>query len=310
MQLDDIPEIKVQKISDKFLDEHQVQLDILRLDQIHPHISGNKWFKLKYNLLEARKKGYDTLLTFGGAFSNHLYATAAAGKEDSFKTIGVVRGEKVLPLNTTLAFAEAQDMQLEFISRSDYQHKGEATFQKELQKKFGDCFIIPEGGSNALAVKGCTEIVQTPENYDYICCSAGTGGTLAGIIEKAKNKAQVLGFSALKGGSFLYDEINRLTQAYSGNQYENYQIVEDYHFGGYAKANTELVNFINEFKREQEILLDPIYTGKMIYGIMDMINKGYFKLGSKILAIHSGGLQGIIGFNERYLKKNLRILVS
>lgn len=310
MQLDDIPDIAIQKIYTKELDHHKVKLDLLRLDQVHPHISGNKWFKLKYNLLEARKKGYDTLLTFGGAFSNHLYATAAAEKEYGFKTIGVVRGEKVVPLNPTLAFAEAQGMHLKFVSRAEYRRKESEELHQQFQDEFGLCFILPEGGSNALAVKGCTEIVQTPENYDYICCSAGTGGTLAGIIEKTKNKARVLGFSALKGGSFLYDEINRLTQAYSGNQYENYQIVEDYHFGGYAKANTELVNFINEFKREQEILLDPVYTGKMIYGIMDMINKGYFKPGSKILAIHSGGLQGIIGFNERYLKKNLRILVS
>lgn len=304
------PSVSTVRLKHALCEAFNISLDMLRLDQVHPHISGNKWFKLKYNLLEARKEGYETLLTFGGAFSNHLYATAAAGKEYGFKTIGIVRGEKVLPLNPTLAFAEAQGMQLQFISRSDYQHKGEAAFQEELQKKFGDCFIIPEGGSNALAVKGCTEMIPTPEAYDYICCSAGTGGTIAGIVEQVKNKARVLGFSALKGGRFLYDEINSLTQAYSGIQYENYQIVEDYHFGGYAKANAELVNFINQFKKEQNIQLDPIYTGKMVYGLLDMIKQGYFETGSRILAVHSGGLQGITGFNKRYQKKNLRILVS
>ncbi|MDF9800447.1 1-aminocyclopropane-1-carboxylate deaminase [Catalinimonas alkaloidigena] len=310
MQLDHIPEINTQKISHKLLDEHQVQLDMLRLDQVHSHISGNKWFKLKYNLLEARKRGYDTLLTFGGAFSNHLYATAAAGNEYGFKTIGIVRGEKVLPFNYTLAFAEEQGMHLKFIGRAEYQQKGSKKFQEQLQNEFGPCYILPEGGSNALAVKGCTEIIQDPKAYDYLCCSIGTGGTISGIIEKAQNKAQVLGFSALKGGGFLYDEINKLTQDHSGTQYANYLISEDYHFGGYAKADAALVSFINQFKKEQDILLDPIYTGKMMYGIMDMIEKGYFKAESKILAVHSGGLQGIIGFNERYEKKNLRILGS
>ncbi len=300
----------LQNIQIDLSEEHQIQLDILRLDQVHPHISGNKWFKLKYNLLEAEAEGHDTLLTFGGAFSNHIYATAAAGKEYGFKTIGIVRGEKVLPLNSTLAFAEAHGMHLKFVGRSAYKLKGEEAFQKNLQEEFGKCFIIPEGGSNSLAVKGCTEIVENPENYDYICCCVGTGGTIAGILERVQNQSQVLGFSALKGGNFLSDEINRLTMAYSGNQYSNYQIVEDYHFGGYAKANAELVNFINQFKVEQGILLDPIYTGKMIFGLLDMMDRDFFDPESRILAIHSGGLQGIIGFNERYQRKNLRILIS
>lgn len=310
MQADDIPEIKTQTIDSVLLREHHVHLDMLRLDEVHPEISGNKWFKLKYNLLEARSRGYDTLLTFGGAFSNHLYATAAAGKPYGFKTIGIVRGEKVLPLNATLAYAEKQGMKLEFVSRETYRQKEEEQFRQQLLRRFGEMYILPEGGSNRLAVKGCTEIVQAPEDYDYICCSVGTGGTIAGILEKTQERAQMLGFSALKGGSFLYAAINTLTRAYSGNLYHNYQIIEDYYCGGYAKANAALVAFINQFKQEQHILLDPIYTGKMMYGLMDMIRRGYFKAGSRILAIHSGGLQGIRGFNERYQKKNLRILVE
>ncbi|WPP48229.1 1-aminocyclopropane-1-carboxylate deaminase/D-cysteine desulfhydrase [Catalinimonas niigatensis] len=310
MLLHDIPDIGLQNINMPLLREHKVQLDILRVDKVHSEISGNKWFKLKYNLLEAGTQGYATLLTFGGAFSNHLYATAAAGKLHGFKTIGIVRGEKTLPLNSTLTYAEAQGMRLEFINRDAYRRRGEAEFQQRLVAQFGPCYILPEGGSNRLAVKGCTEIVQKPENYDYISCSIGTGGTVAGILEKTLNKNQLLGFSALKGGNFLYDEINTLTRAYSGNHYTNYRIVEDYHFGGYAKANTELVNFINQFKQLHQIQLDPVYTGKMMYGLLDMVEKGYFSTGSSILAIHSGGLQGITGFNERFQKKNLRILVD
>jgi 1-aminocyclopropane-1-carboxylate deaminase/D-cysteine desulfhydrase-like pyridoxal-dependent ACC family enzyme len=292
------------------LEAAKVSLHLLRLDEVHPLISGNKWFKLKYNLLKARQEGHDTLLTFGGAYSNHIFATAAAGKEYGFKTIGIIRGEKTEPLNPTLKFASEQGMQLVYVSREDYRNKDSPRFHDWLVSQFGRCFIIPEGGSNTLAVRGCAEILHLPHAYHYIACCVGTGGTLAGILESNQEQAKVLGFSALKGGNFLYEEVNRLTKAYSGNMYENYRIVEDYHFGGYAKADTELVDFINRFRQEQQVQLDPIYTGKMMYGLFDMAAAGYFPQGSRILAVHSGGLQGIQGFNARYRKKNLRIIVD
>lgn len=310
MQFNDQPKIGIQNIHSALLDHHQLSLDMLRVDEIHPLISGNKWFKLKYNLLRAREEGHHTLLTFGGAFSNHIFATAAAGKEYGFKTVGLIRGEKTAPLNPTLAFAAEQGMQLEYISREDYRQIYDGEFQQGLIRKFGKSYILPEGGSNALAVRGCAEILPPHLHYDYIACCVGTGGTLAGILEKNREQAVVLGFSALKGGGFLYEEINQLTQAHSGNIYQNYRIVEDYHFGGYAKANAELVDFINDFRQEQQIQLDPIYTGKMMYGIFDLLAKKFFPPGSRILAMHSGGLQGIKGFNERYQKKKYHIFID
>lgn len=292
------------------LEAANISLHLLRLDEVHPLISGNKWFKLKYNLLKARDEGHDTLLTFGGAFSNHIYATAAAGKEYGFRTIGIIRGEQNEPLNPTLKFASEQGMQLEYVSREDYQEKDSSKFRDWLSRQFGRCFIIPEGGSNVLAVKGCTEILPHKLNYQYIACCVGTGGTLTGLLESNQGQAEILGFSALKGGSFLYKEVDRLTQAYSGNIYQHYQIVKDYHFGGYARANAELVDFINTFRQEQQVQLDPVYTGKMMYGLFNMAAEGFFPKGSRILTVHSGGLQGISGFNERYRKKNYRIIVD
>ncbi|MFP4293137.1 MAG: 1-aminocyclopropane-1-carboxylate deaminase/D-cysteine desulfhydrase [Cyclobacteriaceae bacterium] len=310
IELAAIPQLRSQHIDIPFLAELGTKLEILRVDEVHPLISGNKWYKLKYNLLQARAEGHQRLLSFGGAFSNHIYALAAAGKAYGFQTIGVIRGEKAEPLNATLSFAEAQGMQLHFISREAYRHKADYLFLQELLQRLGPCYLIPEGGSNTLAVKGCCEIIARPDDYDYIACCVGTGGTLAGILEKTQKRTKVLGFAALKGGDFLYEEVNRLTSAFSGSIYDNYKIVTDYHFGGYAKATPVLVGFINDFKKEHKILLDPIYTGKMMYGLLDMAKQGFFKSGSRILAVHSGGLQGISGFNERYAKKNLQIFVD
>lgn len=294
------PPLDIDNINTPTLSAAGVKLDLLRLDQVHSTVSGNKWYKLKYNLQAAQEQGHRTLLTFGGAFSNHIYATAAAGKAQGLRTIGIIRGEEHLPLNPTLVFAKAQGMQLVYVSRKVYRSKNEKEFADWLSSQFGKCFIIPEGGSNALAVRGCQEILPLQHSYDYIVCCAGTGGTLAGLLTSQHDKSQMLGFSALKGGSFLYDEVDRLTTEYCGEAYKNYKIIEDYHFGGYAKANVGLVEFINKFKQEHGITLDPIYTGKMMYGLSDMIATGYFAKGSQVLAIHSGGLQGIQGFNQRF----------
>ncbi|TWO34458.1 1-aminocyclopropane-1-carboxylate deaminase/D-cysteine desulfhydrase [Seonamhaeicola sediminis] len=282
-----------------------VELYVKREDKIHPFVSGNKYRKLKYNLLEAQSRGCDTLLTFGGAFSNHIAAVAYAGKVFGFKTIGIIRGEELkgkVNDNETLSFAKFNGMQFEFISRDLYRNKTSAGFQKHLNEFFGNFYLVPEGGTNYLAVKGCEEILsKADKEFDYVCSAVGTGGTISGLINCSKPSQQVLGFPALKG-SFLKEDISKFVTK------TNWNLITDYHFGGYAKINEELITFINKFKADNAISLDPIYTGKMLFGIYDLIKKGFFKKGTKILAIHTGGLQGVGGMNSVLKKKGLPII--
>ncbi len=299
----------VQEIKNNLLQSKGVQLLVKRDDLINPQVSGNKWRKLKYNLLAAKEAQQNTLLTFGGAFSNHIYATAAAGKVFGFKTIGVIRGDHIEPLNATLAYAEKVGMELHFIARSEYRKKEEVAFQQNLQKKLGPFFLIPEGGTNENAIKGCSELVeevahQLPELPDYWCASCGTGGTLSGIIAGLNGEKKIIGFSALKG-DFHQKDIQMLLSHVSdtlkvSDTLDNWQINTAYHFGGYAKFKPTLIDFINTFKQENNIQLEPIYTGKLFYGIYDLIKNDYFPKGSSILAVHTGGLQGIAGFNRRF----------
>ncbi len=293
-------EAPLQQINGPLLQQHGIELWLKREDLLHPTISGNKLRKLKYNLQEAKQLQKDVLLTFGGAYSNHIAATAAAGAEFGFKTIGIIRGEEHLPLNPTLSFATACGMQLHYISREDYRRKQESEFLQDLTQKYNQPYIIPEGGTNALAVKGCTEIVSDISiDYDYICCASGTGGTIAGIIAGLGGKKQVLSFPALKGGEFLQQEIEQLILNYNGRHYSNWHLVTNYHFGGYAKVKPELLEFIKQFQTQHQIPLEPVYTGKMLYGIYDLVKQGFFPKGSRIIAIHTGGLQGNAGFKER-----------
>jgi 1-aminocyclopropane-1-carboxylate deaminase len=288
------------------LPDKNIQLYIKREDKIHPFVSGNKYRKLKYNLVEAQKQGFDTLLTFGGAFSNHIAAVASAGKIMGFKTIGVIRGEELgskIPENATLSFAQRNGMRFKFISRELYRKKTSKKVLNELHEAFGNFYLVPEGGTNKLAVKGCEEILtEFDKTFDYVCTAIGTGGTISGLINCSKPSQQVLGFPALKG-NFLQEDISKFVTQ------NNWKLVTDYHFGGYAKINEELVVFINRFKKDFGIPLDPVYTGKMMFGVMDLIQKGYFPEHSKILAIHTGGLQGIAGMNSVLKKKNLPIII-
>ncbi|WP_111685356.1 1-aminocyclopropane-1-carboxylate deaminase/D-cysteine desulfhydrase [Winogradskyella tangerina] len=267
---------------------------------IHPFISGNKYRKLKYNLQEAQQEGKRVLLTFGGAYSNHIAATAYAGKEYGFKTVGVIRGEELISKvddNPTLNFARSCGMQFKFISREAYRAKGSEDFLQDLNSEFGDFYLIPEGGTNSLAVMGCAEILQTSDaQFDFICCCVGTGGTISGLINTSEAHQKVLGFPALKG-DFLQQDIRKFATR------ENWELIGDYHFGGYGKIKPELIAFINRFKRTYDIPLDPVYTGKMMYGIFDMMESGFFPKDSKILAIHTGGLQGIEGMNLKLKQK-------
>jgi 1-aminocyclopropane-1-carboxylate deaminase len=299
-----------QQISLPILEEKKVELFIKREDLIHPFVSGNKFRKLKYNLHEAKKLKKKSLLTFGGAYSNHILATAVAGKLEGFKTFGIIRGEelgknitKTLEENATLREAHEHGMKFHFVSRELYRQKSSFGFIEKMKNKWGDFYLIPEGGTNFLAVDGCQEILTKEDSeFDFICAAVGTGGTISGLIKSLKKHQKVIGFPALKG-NFLSEEIKKYIV-----KKHNWRLQKEYHFGGYAKFTDELIEFINNFKQETGILLDPVYTGKMIFGILDLIKKDTFVEGSKLLAIHTGGIQGISGFNKELLKKNKQII--
>lgn len=285
--------------------DKNIQLFMKREDLLHPFISGNKFRKLKYNLLEAKSQNKHIILTFGGAFSNHIAATAYAGKMNGLKTIGIIRGEELeskISSNPTLSFAQENGMQFYFVSREDYRLKEAEAFQNDLKKQFGDFYLVPEGGTNDLAVKGCEEILnEETKSYDYICTCIGTGGTISGLINASEKHQKILGFPALKG-DFLQEDIRKFAKQ------NNWELISDFHFGGYAKINTELVTFINDFKSEYNIQLDPIYTAKMMFGLLKMISTEKFEANSKILSIHSGGLQGIDGMNLRLKSKGMPLI--
>ncbi|HEX8016462.1 MAG TPA: pyridoxal-phosphate dependent enzyme [Flavobacterium sp.] len=284
---------------------NDISLTIKREDLIHPFVSGNKFRKLKYNLLQAKTENKTTLLTFGGAFSNHIAAVAYAGKEQGIKTIGIIRGDELfdkIQENPTLKFAQENGMQFEFVSRENYRLKSDESYIENLKEKFGDFYLVPEGGTNELAVKGCEEILTEEDSvFNYVCCAVGTGGTISGLINSALSNQKILGFPALKG-DFLNDEIRIFAKK------DNWNLISDYHFGGYGKINLELIEFINAFFEENKVPLDPIYTGKMVFGVIDLIHKNYFPAHSKILLIHTGGLQGIEGMNIKLKQKKLPIL--
>jgi 1-aminocyclopropane-1-carboxylate deaminase len=291
------------KIEDPIIKDSGIKLFIKREDLNHPELSGNKWHKLKYNLIAAKEKGCETLLTFGGAYSNHIYATAAASKLFGFKTIGIIRGEEQLPLNPTLSFASSKGMKIHYVNRKTYREKNLTEFIKQLRQKFGNFYLVPEGGTNILAVKGTSEIISNIDiDFDYVCCACGTGGTLAGLITGLNGRKKVLGFSVLKGGSFLLNDVEKLIYDSVGKKYNNWDINLDFHFGGYAKINSDLINFIQRFQNITSIPIEPIYTGKLLFGVYNLILNHYFGSEKKILAIHTGGLQGLMGMKSKVLK--------
>lgn len=281
-------------------------LFVLREDRIHPEISGNKYRKLKYNLEAFSQGNYESILSFGGAYSNHIAALAAAGREFKIPTIGIIRGEELkdkIQGNPTLSYAKQNGMRLEFVSRTTYREKNQPKFLEELRMKFGNVYILPEGGTNEMAIKGCEEILgKHTAEFDYICCAVGTGGTIRGILNSALPHQKVLGFPALKDSEFLKNEINQVGKR------SNFDWINNFHFGGYGKYSTELIDFINEFKNQYNVPLEPIYTGKMFYGIVQLMKEKFFPVDSKILAVHTGGLQGIEGINQRLKEKNKPLL--
>lgn len=272
---------------------------MLREDLNHPFVSGNKWWKLRDNLKEAVRTG-KPILTFGGAYSNHIYATAAASNELGIASIGIVRGEPGEKESETLTFAKRMGMSVHHVSRESYRKKEEDSFLNKMKQKFGDVYIIPEGGTNELAVRCCQEwgakiLNKYGEQFDYICISAGTGGSAAGIISVMSDKKKVVVFSALKNGLFLSDQILEHLRSLGTDRITNYTLQTDYHFGGYGKANNEVLDFIN--KTKSVLPLDGVYTAKLLLGTIDLCKKGFFTRGSHVLVIHTGGLQGNSGFN-------------
>jgi 1-aminocyclopropane-1-carboxylate deaminase len=265
-------------------------LDVLRLDKIHPLISGNKWFKLKHALQEALSTNKKGLVTVGGAYSNHILAVASACKEAGLSSVGIIRGEQPKELSCTLKAAKDQGMEIEFMARSAFANKDQ--LYESVSSKYDQSFLVEEGGNNENGIRGAEEILRLvqSEKYKYICCSIGTGAMMAGVIRASMPNQQVIGISSLK----INKEENELTRflEVKTSARKNYEIIYDYHFGGYAKVSRELLHFMNDFFIQTSIPSDFVYTGKLFYGITDLIRKSYFAPGSAILVIHSGGLQG------------------
>jgi len=285
----------VHQLQHKLFDGKGLRVFIKRDDLIHPLISGNKWRKLKYPLIQARGDDKNHLVTFGGAFSNHLLATAAAAAKFGFKATGFVRGEEVE--NDTLFLCRLHGMRLIFTDRETYRDKP-ALFQKY----FGndeDAFFIDEGGASALAAKGCCELInELPQTYDHIFCACGTGTTAAGVINGINQSQLKTIFHAVpvfKNGDFIRQEINKYL-----NEKADFELHTAYHFGGYGKTTAELIDFVKTFVAETGILIEPVYTGKMLYAIFNLAGAGYFMPGSEILAIHSGGIWGLLGMRDKF----------
>lgn len=275
-------------------------VDILRLDKMTPSGIGNKYYKLKYNLEAARQSGATTLLSFGGAFSNHIQALAVSGKAAGFRTIGVIRGEDD-PQNPTLQLVRRQGMQLHFVERSVYREKTSARFLMQMRRQFGDFYMLPEGGSNELAVQGAAEILEAvPPVYDRIFVACGTGATLAGIIQSAPLHAQVTGVSVLKGTDMLTRQVAEYLP--EGRSYAKWHITFGYHLGGYARKHPELSQFIRNVQANTGLETDPVYTAKMVFAVHDLCQKGSIAAHEKVLLIHTGGLQGLDGWHYRFGK--------
>lgn len=296
--IESVTSVRTDIIKDDFLASHGIELLVQREDLIHPEISGNKWRKLQYNISEFQQGDYSLIITFGGAYSNHIAATAAAGKKYNVPVMGIIRGEKHAKMNPTLTKAEKDGMKLEFISRKMYKLKSETAFLTALEKEHPKAYIIPEGGANNNGLLGCSEITKNSPAFNTVVCACGTGSTFAGITSSLQQTQRALGIPVLKNAFFLQNDVQKnLNQLHS--LASNWQLFFDYHLGGYAKFNQELNKFIGNFHRKHQIKLDPIYTGKMMFAIYDLIKKGTLK-NETVLAIHTGGIQGIKGYESRY----------
>jgi len=267
-----------------------------RDDKIHPFISGNKWRKLKYILQSARHAGKTHLVTFGGAWSNHLLATACAGATFGFKTTGFVRGEAVS--NPNLSLCKIYGMELQFVDRTSYRNKP-LLYEQYVTSNPG-AYFIDEGGYSTDGAQGCTEIIdELSLTYDHIFCACGTGTTIAGLHRGCARKelhTRLHGVVVLAGGDFIPAAVRGL---YPDTEVDGLTIHTDYHFGGYAKTTPALNSFIRQFTAQTGILIEPVYTGKLLYSVFDLAKRDYFNVGARILVVHTGGLTGILGLHEQ-----------
>jgi 1-aminocyclopropane-1-carboxylate deaminase len=265
-------------------------IDVLRLDKIHAIISGNKWFKLKHSLNEAIGLKKKNIVTVGGAYSNHVLATACACSELQLHAVAIIRGEQPAKLSCTLEKAAELGMTIEFAPRPFF--AGKEKLYDFIHEKYYDCYLVEEGGKNENGIKGAEEILDlvSARHYDYVCCAVGTGTTIAGIIRASAATQLVIGIPAIKINDGANDTFSFIEEASDGKN--NFILINDYHFGGYAKYNDSLLEFMNHFYSHYSIPTDFVYTAKLFYGVSDLIRKSYFKKNSKILVIHSGGLQG------------------
>ncbi|HEY5715432.1 MAG TPA: pyridoxal-phosphate dependent enzyme [Psychromonas sp.] len=297
----------LQPIRHPLLDFLQLKLSIKRDDLLHPEISGNKWRKLKYNFLEARRQQVDHIISFGGAYSNHLHALAAAGFHFGFKTSAIIRGESSYADNPTLKQCLAWGMALQFVTRQEYKKRAEPAYLQSLQRLFPNALIVPEGGSNQFALPGMMEAVQeifqqADDPVDHIVTATGSGGTLAGAVAgvaQYQPKTKVTGIAVLKNAHYLNREIESLLAQAKVNRKGEWCLQTEFHQGGYAKVPAELLYFCEQFTRQTAIPVEPIYTGKMFYGLFQLIQQGYFNKGQHIVALHTGGLQGLNGLQDR-----------
>ncbi len=288
----------VERIPSSLMDRKGIVIYIKRDDLIHPLIMGNKWRKLKFNIQYAKDRGFDTIATYGGAYSNHIIAVASACELYGLKSIGIIRGNELnQDSNPTLKLSAKKGMHMVFVNRQDYLLlKNNQTLPYMTNKRV---LILPEGGTNELAIRGCEEVLEEIDfPFDTMCCPYGTGGTAAGLLSALPNERNLWIFSSLKGDQ-QGDEFSKLLETHSIEKM-NYRFFPENHFGGYAKFKPELIDFINSFYSEFRILLDPIYTGKMFFSVWELAKNDQIAPNSRLLLIHTGGLQGIAGFNHRY----------
>ena len=297
--MDSIKESPLQNIEHTLLNEKNVSLCIKRDDLLHPLISGNKWRKLKYNLIAMQTLKKSELLTFGGAFSNHIHACAAAAKHFNLKIHGIIRGPELDPQNPTLKFAKQCGMQLHPVTRLEYRERHNPNYLAQLQARFPNAYILPEGGTNKAALQGCKELAQSLPEADYVICPTGSGGTLAGLIEGCDSTTQVLGVAVLKQAEYLNNEIKSLSPVAA--QQQNWQLLTEFHDGGYGKFSSQLWQFCQRMQNQHQLPLEPIYSGKMMHALWQLIEQDYFPSGTHIIAIHTGGLQGLDGLRYRQL---------
>lgn len=291
----------IEKIEHEIFKEYQLNIFIKRDDLIHPIISGNKWRKLKYNLLEAKKRKYKGVLSFGGAYSNHIHALAYACKQQNLKSLGIIRGESIYQANATLSKAKSWGMEFNFVNRAEYRLREHKDYLRVLQNKYPDYYMVPEGGSNDLALPGVAETITELNQqikYDTLMVPVGSGGTVAGLIKQDNNQHNILGIAVLKQAEYLKTEIEKLLPNQM-NKYHNWQLLTDFHLGGYGKFSNSDAFKIAQFSKTTKIPFEPIYTGKMLLALLTLITQDYFKKHETIVLLHTGGLQGLQGLVEQ-----------